>query len=191
MVALDDIDGGRRILLAAPGSQPPAIVTSIAYALTRGGYAVETLLLSPRQPDSHNIELFLDRSIQSKADIIGGFSLGARLAIEVSQRKKVRAVLAMGFPFHRRSHPQQTHGLQGLQRQQTPTLVLQGSRDCHGSESEFRGYAPLPPSIALHWLPNANHRWLVPKSTEAERRALLQSASEATLQFLSSLVSPH
>jgi predicted alpha/beta-hydrolase family hydrolase len=124
------------------------------------------------------------RGVRQSDYIIGGFSRGARLAASLARREPVRALLCLGFPFHKRGAPKERHGLETLTDLQVPTLIIQGPRDAHGSLPEVRGYPPLPACIHLHWLTDGNHRWQAREKSEVSDEDLLRSASAATIDFL-------
>ena len=102
----------------------------------------------------------------------------------VAQREELLALLCLGFPFHKRGAPQERHGLRSLADLQLPTLIVQGSRDAHGSWEELRSYAGLPTCIKVHWLEDGNHRWQPREKSERSDEELLQSATAATIEFL-------
>jgi len=91
--------------------------------------------------------------------IIGGKSMGGRVGSMVADamlaQGKIAGLLCLGYPFHPPEKPQQlrTAHLAGLQ---TPTLIVQGTRDPFGTPDEVAGYA-LSPAIELLWLEDGDH----------------------------------
>jgi hypothetical protein len=94
--------------------------------------------------------------------------------------------VAFGYPFHAHGLPHEQHGLSVLERVTQPTLVVQGSRDSHGSETEARAYA-LPPNLQLRWLEDGNHRLAPRARTGLTQAGHLRAAAEATASFLCEL----
>ncbi|HVG23470.1 MAG TPA: alpha/beta family hydrolase [Thermoanaerobaculia bacterium] len=87
--------------------------------------------------------------------LVGGKSMGGRMASMVADELRVRALICFGYPFHPPAKPQQlrtTH----LEVLQTPALILQGTRDAFGTREEVATYA-LSPSIEVHWLEGSDH----------------------------------
>ncbi len=116
--------------------------------------------------------------------ILGGFSLGGLLSVEVAATLPVQALVCLGFPFHARGAPLERRGLNALREVSVPTLVIQGTRDPYGSYGEVRGYLPLPLGVAIQWLKDGNHRFLPRKRSKITIDTHLASAGEATLRFI-------
>ena len=91
--------------------------------------------------------------------VLGGKSMGGRIASLIADEVGVRGLLCLGYPFHPSGKPDQlrTAHLAGLK---TPTLILQGTRDPFGKPEEVAGYA-LSPQITVSWLEAGDHS-LVP-----------------------------
>jgi uncharacterized protein len=89
--------------------------------------------------------------------VIGGKSLGGRIASLVADELAARGLLCLGYPFH---PPGQPHRLRTshLASAATPTLILQGTRDPFGGPEEVAGYG-LAPSIRIVWLEDGDHSW--------------------------------
>lgn len=91
--------------------------------------------------------------------VIGGKSMGGRVASMVADdlfaQGKIAGLLCLGYPFHPPAKPEQlrTKHLAGLQ---TPTLIVQGTRDEFGTREEVPGYA-LSDRIELFWLEDGDH----------------------------------
>jgi predicted alpha/beta-hydrolase family hydrolase len=98
--------------------------------------------------------------------IIGGKSMGGRVASMVADEMraagKIAGLLCLGYPFHPPEKPEQlrTAHLAGLQ---TPTLIVQGTRDPFGTPDEVAGYS-LSEVIELLWLEDGDHD-LKPRKT--------------------------
>jgi predicted alpha/beta-hydrolase family hydrolase len=104
--------------------------------------------------------------------VIGGKSMGGRIASLVADDAGVRGLVCLGYPFHPPGKPDRlrTGHLADLR---TPTLIVQGERDALGSRDEVAGYA-LSPAITLAFLPDGDHGFKPRKAsghTEASNRA--------------------
>jgi len=106
--------------------------------------------------------------------VIGGKSLGGRMASMVADESSVRAVVCLGYPFHPQGEPEKLR-VAHLTTLQTPTLIVQGTRDALGTEDEVRRY-PLSPSIALYWIEDGDHN-LTPRKSSG--RSISQTWTES------------
>jgi uncharacterized protein len=87
--------------------------------------------------------------------VIGGKSLGGRIASMVADEAGVLGLVCLGYPFHPPGKPEKTR-TSHLENLRTPTLILQGARDSFGSPEEVRGYK-LSTSIRIEWLEDGDH----------------------------------
>lgn len=108
--------------------------------------------------------------------VIGGKSMGGRIASMIADDCAVRGLVCLGYPFHPPNRPQQlrTAHLAGLR---TPALIVQGERDTFGTPADVAGYT-LSKSIRIEWIPGGDHSFKPPKKsgrTEQENLALAVS----------------
>ena len=87
--------------------------------------------------------------------VIGGKSMGGRMASMVADEAGVRGLVCLGYPFHAPGRPDKVR-TEHLTALRTPTLILQGSRDSLGNADDAAGYA-LSPAIRIHWLEDGDH----------------------------------
>ncbi|HKN13581.1 MAG TPA: alpha/beta family hydrolase [Candidatus Binatus sp.] len=87
--------------------------------------------------------------------VIGGKSMGGRIASMVADDAGVRGVVCLGYPFHPPGKPEKTR-TKHLETLQTPALILQGTRDSFGRPEEVTGYK-LSPVIRIEWLEDGDH----------------------------------
>jgi hypothetical protein len=123
------------------------------------------------------------------AVVIGGFSLGARIAAQASSILEPLGLLCLGYPFHVRGDSRDRHGLETLRGVHTPTLILQGTRDPHGNREEVTGYGPLPACVRLHWLEDGNHRFRPRRPSGQTEVGHVRSAAAAGVEFVRALES--
>lgn len=87
--------------------------------------------------------------------IIGGKSLGGRIASLIADENAAAGLICLGYPFHPPGRPERTRTAH-LADLRTPTLICQGTRDPFGSFAEIGGYR-LSPAITVQWLEDGNH----------------------------------
>jgi uncharacterized protein len=117
--------------------------------------------------------------------VIGGKSLGGRIASMVADEVGVRGLVCLGYPFHPPGQPKRLR-TKHLEFLQTRALVVQGTRDPFGTREEVAGYG-LSPRIAIHWLEDGDHSW---KPRASSGRTETQNVSEgidAACRFLKTL----
>lgn len=82
--------------------------------------------------------------------IIGGKSMGGRMASMVADKLGVAGLVCLGYPFHPPGQPDKLR-TEHLRDLKTPTLIVQGTHDMFGSRDEVATYR-LSPSIRIEWL---------------------------------------
>ena len=87
--------------------------------------------------------------------LIGGKSLGGRMASLVAVDRPVAGLVCLGYPFHPPGRPGQTR-VEHLRGLAVPTLICQGTRDPFGSPDEVAGYG-LGPPIRVVWIEDGEH----------------------------------
>lgn len=87
--------------------------------------------------------------------VIGGKSLGGRMASLIAAQQPVRGLVCLGYPFHPAGKPEKLR-TEHLPLITSPSLFLQGERDALGNKSEVAGYE-LPANTLLHWLTDGDH----------------------------------
>ncbi len=120
--------------------------------------------------------------------VIGGKSLGGRIASMVADEAGVRGLVCLGYPFHPPGKPESLR-TKHLETLRTPTLIVQGTRDSLGSREDVAGYR-LSASIRIAWIEDGDHSF---KPRKSSGRTETQNLSEAILrvrEFLSSIALP-
>jgi predicted alpha/beta-hydrolase family hydrolase len=87
--------------------------------------------------------------------LIGGKSMGGRVASMVADELGVRGLVCLGYPFHPPgdlAKPRTAH----LRELRTPTLICQGERDPFGTPEDVAGYE-LSPAITVRWFEGGDH----------------------------------
>jgi predicted alpha/beta-hydrolase family hydrolase len=87
--------------------------------------------------------------------VIGGKSMGGRVASMIADKAHVAGLLCLGYPFHPVDKPQQLRTAH-LADLKTPTLIVQGTRDPFGTPAEVATYT-LSKAIEILWLEDGDH----------------------------------
>src|SRR5579862_5584682 len=82
--------------------------------------------------------------------VIGGKSMGGRIASLIADEARVAGLVCLGYPFHPVGKPDKLR-VEHLRTIKTPTLILQGERDLFGNREEVAEYK-LSPGIQIKWL---------------------------------------
>tara|TARA_R110000868_G_scaffold109_7_gene1085 strand:- start:4994 stop:5608 length:615 start_codon:yes stop_codon:yes gene_type:complete len=117
--------------------------------------------------------------------VIGGKSMGGRIASMVADEAGVAGLVCLGYPFHPPGKPEKlrTEHLAGLK---TPALILQGERDPFGRRAEVEGYA-LSKSIAVDFLADGDHDLKPRKASGRTREENWAAAVERIAGFVDGL----
>ena len=117
--------------------------------------------------------------------VIGGKSMGGRLASMIADDLGVRGLVCLGYPFHPPGRPEKlrTDHLQGLG---TPALIVQGERDALGNRTEVAGYV-LAEQIRVVWLPDGDHSFQPRKKSGRTERDNFEAAIGEVGAFIEAL----
>ena len=89
------------------------------------------------------------------AIVVGGKSMGGRVASLIADGIAARGLVCLGYPFHPPGKPE-TLRVEHLLTMRTPALIVQGERDPFGLPDEIDSYA-LPSSIQVCTLKDGDH----------------------------------
>lgn len=117
--------------------------------------------------------------------VIGGKSMGGRMASLIADEAGVRGLVCLGYPFH---PPGQLERLRTahLRDLRTPTLIVQGTRDPFGTREEVAGYE-LSPAIHVVWLEDGDHSFKPRKSSGHTEAGHLKAAVAEVAGFVKGL----
>ena len=117
--------------------------------------------------------------------VIGGKSLGGRIASMVADETQVCGLVCLGYPFH---PPGKAPGarLKHLKSLRTPALVVQGTRDNFGSRSDVEKYE-LSQQIRIAWIEDGDHSFKPRARSGRTEQQNLAAAIAAVRDFLNTL----
>lgn len=120
--------------------------------------------------------------------IVGGKSMGGRMASMLARELEdegdpVKGLVCLGYPFHPPGKPEKAEGrLAHLTDMQTPTLILQGTRDTFGTIEQVPHF-PLSEAIQVHWLEDGDHGFKPRKKSGRSEAQNWQEAIDAMDAF--------
>lgn len=117
--------------------------------------------------------------------VIGGKSMGGRVASMVADEMAVNGLLCLGYPFHPQAKPHvlRTEHLYTLT---TPAFIVQGTRDALGNRQEVEAY-DLPAVIKTCWLEDGNHDFKPRVRSGFKQQEHWQAAAKAAAIFIKGL----
>ena len=146
-----------------------------------------------RAPDREPVLMQTWRDVIAKLGtpgriVIGGKSMGGRIASMVADEVSAAGLICLGYPFHPPGAPTRLR-IAHLEKLQTPALILQGTRDSFGLPEEVAKYK-LSPKIRIVWIEDGDHSF---KPRARSGRTYKQNMAEAIAQmkaFIASLKIP-
>jgi len=114
--------------------------------------------------------------------VIGGKSMGGRIASMIADEVGAAGVVCLGYPFHPPGKPERLRTAH-LETLKTPTLIVQGTRDRLGSEEEVAAYT-LSPSIELAWMADGDHSFKPRKKSGRTAEQNLEAAADAVIRVI-------
>jgi len=117
--------------------------------------------------------------------VIGGKSMGGRIASMVADEASVGGLVCLGYPFHPPGRPDKLR-VAHLEKLQTPALIVQGERDAFGTRDEIARYS-LSKRISVVFLPDGDHSF---KPRASSGRTEVQNLAEAVALVTAFLEEP-
>ena len=117
--------------------------------------------------------------------VIGGKSLGGRIASMVADEAAVRGLACLGYPFHPPGRPEKLR-TKHLETLRTPALIVQGARDVFGGREQVAAYR-LSPSIRILWIEEGDHSFKPPARSGSTAAQNLEEAIAAVREFIEGL----
>jgi predicted alpha/beta-hydrolase family hydrolase len=111
--------------------------------------------------------------------VIGGKSLGGRMASMVADELAVAGLLCLGYPFHPPGQPTKLRTAH-LETLKTRALIVQGTRDPFGTQEDVATVV-LSPAIQVEWIAGGDH------SLKPRERENLETAIAASVRFITSV----
>ena len=117
--------------------------------------------------------------------VVGGKSMGGRIASMIADEVGARGLLCLGYPFHPPGDPSRLRTAH-LADLHTPALLVQGTRDAFGTREDVAGYR-LSPAIRIHWIDGGDHSFKPPARSGRTEKQNLDEAIAAAAEFVEGL----
>jgi len=117
--------------------------------------------------------------------VIGGKSLGGRIASMVADEVGARGLVCLGYPFHPPGKPERLRTAH-LESLRTPALFVQGTRDPFGSFDDVSSYR-LSSAIRMHWIEAGDHSYKAPARSGRTEAGNIDEAIAVVADFVSKL----
>lgn len=138
-----------------------------------------------REPKLRGTWLRVIQELGSERLVIGGKSMGGRIASLVADESQVAGLVCLGYPFHPVGKPDRLR-TEHLEQIRTPALIIQGERDTFGNSQEVATYR-LSRQVKLHWLPDGDHSFKPRKASGRTQEENWQEAIAAIVTFVTAL----
>lgn len=199
------IDGPRqakRTIVLAHGAGTgldSGFMTAFAEGLAKGGlrvirfefpYMAERLKSGKQRPPDR--EPVLRKSwlnvvagLDPDTVVIGGKSMGGRIASLIADEAGIAGLVCLGYPFHPTGKPEKLR-VEHLKTIKTKTLILQGERDPFGNKVEVAGYE-LSRKVKIQWLLDGDHSFKPRAASGKTQEENWREAIEAVSRFVDSV----
>ncbi|WP_342607386.1 alpha/beta fold hydrolase [Vibrio tritonius] len=114
--------------------------------------------------------------------VIGGKSMGGRMASLLWEHPQVAGVACLGYPFHPPGKPERYKG-EHLASMAKPCLILQGERDTFGKREEFTDFK-LSEQVSCSFIPDGDHSFKPRKSSGYTESDNIQLAVDKLSAFI-------
>jgi predicted alpha/beta-hydrolase family hydrolase len=114
--------------------------------------------------------------------VVGGKSLGGRIASMIADEVKARGLVCLGYPFHPPGDPSRLRTAH-LVDLRTPALIVQGTRDPFGTREDVAGYT-LSAAIRVAWLEAGDHSFKPPTRSGRTEAQNVEEAIAAVAGFV-------
>lgn len=124
----------------------------------------------------------ISEQAQGQPVVIGGKSMGGRMASLLAEEALVAGVACLGYPFHPPGKPEKYKG-EHLASLSKPCLILQGERDTFGLREELSEFS-LSDSVRVTFLPDGDHSFTPRKRSGFTESGNIAAAVAALSQFI-------
>ena len=138
-----------------------------------------------REPVLRETWLAVVNELGNEHLVIGGKSMGGRIASLIADEAAVAGLVCLGYPFHPVGKSDQLR-VKHLHVIKAPTLILQGERDPFGSREEVSAYK-LASILRIAWMKDGDHSLKPRKKSGVTEEENWNAAIEEIDRFASRL----
>jgi hypothetical protein len=125
------------------------------------------------------------QGVPRRSLVIGGKSMGGRMASLIADEAGVAGLVCLGYPFHPPGRPERLR-VAHLQAIRTSTLICQGARDLFGRPDEVARYR-LSSLVRVSWIGDGDHSFKPTKTSGRTEAQNLGLAVDEVLAFIAGL----
>lgn len=114
--------------------------------------------------------------------VIGGKSMGGRMASLLADEANVAGFACLGFPFHPPGKPENFKG-DHLATVTKPCLILQGERDTFGKREELSDFS-LSASVSVEFIADGDHSFKPRKRSGYTEQGNIDFAVDKLAEFI-------
>lgn len=200
---ITDGDSGKDILILAHGAGAPMdsdFMNRVAFGVSESGIQVVRFEFPymqerrfrglKRPPDRQQVLIKCWENVINdfggpQRIVIGGKSMGGRMASLIAASQPVRGLVCLGYPFHPPGKPEKLRTAH-LADILSPALILQGERDRLGNRQEVLNYQ-LPENIKVEWMPDGDHDFKPRVKSGFAYEENIAKAVSALIRFIQAL----
>ena len=115
--------------------------------------------------------------------LIGGKSMGGRVAAMAAPDIRPAGVVCLGYPFHATGKPMTEERLSPLMASPCPVLIVQGERDALSNRADVAALS-LPSAVRLIWIADGDHSLKPRKTSGLDETKAMAIAADAIAAFM-------
>ena len=120
--------------------------------------------------------------INSEVLVVGGKSMGGRIASMIADEVAATGLVCLGYPFHPPGKPEKLR-TEHLVELRTPAIFCQGERDLFGTRDEIGAFLLLS-KIGFAWMPDGDHSFKPLKKSGFTYELNMAAAIESVVAFV-------
>ena len=113
--------------------------------------------------------------------VVAGKSMGGRVATTIVEESSARGCVVLGYPFHPPGKPDSLR-IEHLNVITKPLLILQGTKDAFGKQSEFSSDW-IPSHASIQWMQDGDHSFKTAKKSTSTLEANISAAVQSIVEF--------
>jgi len=119
--------------------------------------------------------------------LIGGKSMGGRMASLVAEELQPDGFCCFGYPFFPPRKPRDSARTAHFKDISVPGLILQGTRDAFGGKNALDA-SVWPANIRLVWLEEGDHDYKARKSSGLDQEQIIRTAAQQVAVFVDAII---